>query len=206
MGACLGMEIGRRAIPDLGALSPLVASLSEEKSSRVMQLAEEVSFGRGQELLRAGEHWRHLWVVKAGVVRLFYLGESGQEFTKNFFLEGQVLWPLTDTLRNEPSNFFVAALEDVVVYAWPMEELEALVGQEPAWQEFRCRALQLLLDEKMWRERLLLFMSAEDRYSCLQAQRPSWCARLPLRHQASWIGVTDVTLSRVRRRMGVGRN
>lgn len=89
--------------------------------------------------------------------------------------EGQPLWPATHALRERPVDFFIAALE-------------------PA----RLHALQRLLDEKLWREHLFLQCDAAARYQALRNARPAWCDRIPLRHQASWLGITDVSLSRLR--------
>ena len=46
--------------------------------------------------------------------------------------------------------------------------------------------------------------SATERYQHLLATHPTWARRLPLRHLASWLGITDVALSRLRRRLNTG--
>jgi hypothetical protein len=60
-----------------------------------------------------------------------------------------------------------------------------------------------LLDGKMQREQEFLQLSARQRYELLLRQHPAWAERLPLRHLASFLGMTDVTLSRVRAELGL---
>ena len=75
---------------------------------------------RGQSLLRAGEHWQHLWWVESGALRLYYIDRDGAESNKNFFLDDALFWPITSTLRDQPVGFYVDALEDSTVWAVPI--------------------------------------------------------------------------------------
>ena len=63
------------------------------------------------------------------------------------------------------------------------------------------RTLATLLDDKMRREQQFLQLSAAERYQSLLQEHPDWLHRIPLHHLASWLGVTDVALSRIRRRL-----
>lgn len=155
----------------------------------------------GDQVLRAGDRWTDFLLLEQGLLRLFYLDREGRESSKNFFLPGQPLWPITSQLRTQPVSFFIEALEPCVLHAIPMDALEAAIGQEPGWTAMRLAALQQLLEEKMWREQMFLQCDAAQRYRQLRQARPQWCARIPLRHQASWLGITDVSLSRLRRQM-----
>lgn len=167
--------------------------------------AQRLTLQRGQALLQAGDRWQHLWWVERGAFRLFYLDSEGAESNKNFFLEGAMLWPLTPGLRQAPAMFHVEPLEDnTVVWALPMPA----DGDAPAlswdrWVQLEHRTLCALLDGKMQREQDFLQLSARQRYEQLVQQRPAWAARIPLRHLASFLGMTDVTLSRVRSEMGL---
>ncbi|GAB3481229.1 Crp/Fnr family transcriptional regulator [Polaromonas eurypsychrophila] len=160
---------------------------------------------KGDILLRAGERWSEFWWVESGLLRLYYLDQNGVEANKNFFSDGQPLWPITSALRETDSSFFVAALEPTRVHAIPYATIDKEMAGEAAWTELRMRALQGLLDEKMWRERIFLQSDASQRYQQVLVNRPMWCERIPLKHLASWLGMTDVSLSRVRASLGLIR-
>ena len=161
---------------------------------------------RGQPLLRAGERWRHLWWVERGALRLYYLDRDGAESNKNFFLDGALCWPITPTLRQQPVMFHVEPLEDSLVWALPLpaEASAPLPGAGWApWTALEHKVLCALLDGKMQREQEFLQLSARQRYARLLEQHPQWAGRIALKHLASYLGVTDVSLSRLRSEMGL---
>ena len=165
--------------------------------------AQCLQLQRGQPLLRAGERWQHLWWVERGALRLYYLDREGGESNKNFFLDRSMLWPVTPTLRQAPVMFHVEPMEDSTVWALPIPPDGAPPAAWPAWSQLEHRTLCALLDGKMQREQEFLQLSARQRYEQLMRQHPQWAERLPLRHLASYLGMTDVTLSRVRSELGL---
>ena len=179
---------------------PPVAAETWWASAQCLQLQ------RGQPLLRAGEHWRHLWWVERGALRLYYLDRDGAESNKNFFLDGALCWPITPTLRQQPVMFHVEPLEDSAVWALPFPADPGAplpsAGWAP-WTALEHRVLGALLDGKMQREQEFLQLSARQRYTRLLEQHPDWAERIALKHLASYLGVTDVSLSRLRSEMGL---
>ncbi|CAN7152586.1 Crp/Fnr family transcriptional regulator [Acidovorax sp. LjRoot129] len=165
--------------------------------------AQCLQLQRGQPLLRAGERWQHLWWVERGALRLYYLDRDGGESNKNFFLDRSILWPVTPTLRQAPVMFHVEPMEDSTVWALPIPPDGAPPADWPAWSQLEHRTLCALLDGKMQREQEFLQLSARQRYEQLMRQHPQWAERIPLRHLASYLGMTDVTLSRVRSELGL---
>ena len=165
--------------------------------------ARPTTFTRGQSLLRAGDHWQHLWWVERGALRLFYIDRDGAESNKNFFLEDSLLWPITSTLREQPVGFFVNALEDTTVWAVPIAPLMQALANHAPWADVQRRTLSALLDDKMLREQAFLQSSARQRYAALLQQHPLWSDRIALKQLASYLGITDVSLSRLRADMGL---
>ena len=166
--------------------------------------ARSLHLQRGQRLLQAGDPWQHLWCVERGALRLYYLDSEGAESNKNFFLEGNLLWPITPRLREAPVMFHVEPMEDDTrVWALPMQSTVAAATAWPAWAQLEHRTLCALLDGKMQREQEFLQLSARRRYEQLLREHPAWAERIPLRHLASFLGMTDVTLSRVRADLGL---
>lgn len=136
---------------------------------------------------------------------MYYLDVDGVERNKNFHLDGSWLWPLTPRMRNEPSAFFMAALETTRVWALPMAVLTPVVHRLPSWAALQEHALAHLLDDKMQREQDFLQLDARGRYAALLQRHPHWASRIPLRHLASFLGMTDVSLSRLRAKVGLIR-
>lgn len=158
----------------------------------------------GEPLLRAGERWVSLFWVETGVLRLYYLDRQGRSANKNFHLDGAMLWPLTPALAGEPVDFWIEAVTPARVWRVPAAGWQAACAGWPAWSALERRTLAMLLDDKMRREQQFLQCSATQRYEDLCQRRPAWLARIPLRHLASYLGITDVALSRIRRRLNPG--
>jgi len=183
--------------PHLGPLSPAAAQACG--AARCLDLEA------GQTLLGADEVWQHLWGVARGSLRLYHLDAAGQASNKNFFLAGGLLWPITPGLRSGPCGFWIEAVAPSRVWALPWPAWQAAAGADPQWQAFEQRSLSALLEHKMERERQFLHCSAGERYLDLLARHGDWVRELPLRHLASWLGITDVALSRIRRRHRLNR-
>lgn len=180
----------------LGALPASAEALASAAQARQVE--------GGEALLRAGDHWRHLLWVETGVLRFFYLDRQGRSANKNFYLDGAVLWPITPALAGQPVDFWIEAIAPTRVWMLPWPAWQAAVEGWPAWQRLERRTLARLLDDKMQREQQFLQCSATQRYETLCQRQPAWLARIPLRHLASYLGITDVALSRVRRRLNPG--
>ncbi len=189
------------------AATPLAAHLAAalgplpEPLQAVCGQGRRLALGKGEALLRAGEHWRHLWWVEHGCLRLHYLDRQGQSSNKNFYLDGAMLWPITPHLAHEPAAFWVKAFAPGHVWAVPWSAWQAAAAGHPPWQALERRVLASLLQDKMRREQRFLQRTATERYLDLAAEHPDWLRRIPLRHLATYLGVTDVALSRIRRRL-----
>lgn len=166
--------------------------------------ARAVRLARGAVLLGAGQPWCHLWWVAEGGLRLHYLDRQGRSANKNFHLAGALLWPITPDLAARPVDFWIEALRPSLVRAVPWPAWEQACAGWPAWQDFERRMLAALLQDKMRREQQLLQETATARYQALCVERPDWVRLVPLKHLASYLGITDVALSRIRRRLNPG--
>jgi CRP-like cAMP-binding protein len=180
----------------LGPLPPAAAGLCKQ--------ARPTDLAKGEALLRAGDRWRDLWWVERGCLRLYYLDRKGQASNKNFYADGAMFWPITPGLRNQPVHFWVEATETSRVWTLPWSAWAAAMAEAPAWVALEHQVLARLLEDKMAREHAFLQRTATERYLALLAEHPDWLRRVPLRHLASYLGITDVALSRIRRRLNPG--
>lgn len=155
----------------------------------------------GQALLEAGQPWQHLHWIERGVLRLCLIDAQGRASNKNFHLDGTLLWPITPRLRQEPVGFWIEALRPSRVWSLPWTPWQTICADWPDWQTLERHTLAALLDDKMRREQQFLQLSAAQRYQAMLQEHPDWPQRIALRHLASWLGVTDVALSRIRRRL-----
>ena len=162
------------------------------------------SLANGEALLRAGDVWSHLLWVERGSFRLYYLDRQGRAANKNFYLENAMFWPITPALAQSPSRFWVEALEPSLVWKLTWSSWQTTAQTFEPWQRLERQVLARLLEDKMNREQQFLQHTATERYQALLSAHPDWAKRVPLRHLASYLGITDVALSRIRRRLNPG--
>ena len=195
--------------PAAGDLSAaLAARLPDLEAAACLALATQArrrTLGKGESVLEAGQSWNDAIWVERGALRLFYLDAEGAEWNKNFFLDDAFLWPVTPWLRTTPAGFFIAALEPVTVWLLPSDTLAQAAESLPSWTAWQLHVLALLLQDKMQREQRFLQCTGRERYEALLQEHPAWPGRIALRHLASYLGMTDVSLSRLRAEMGLIR-
>jgi CRP-like cAMP-binding protein len=179
-----------------------IAPLSDEEWARLRPLVVRRRLGRGEAFLSPGEVARSAAVVVRGAVRELFLTADGREHNKAFCLEGELTGSLADLIagrRGAPALARVEALEPTELAAFPFAAAAAAIG--PRWDLIARLSAESLLERKARREHALLTRSPEERWIDLTREAPQWVARIPLRHLASFLGITPEALSRIRRRL-----
>ena len=138
-----------------------------------------------------------LFVVR-GLLR-FYYPADGRESNKAFVAQGEFAGALAAAGLGVPILYGIEALEASVVLAAPVARWSALLDREPAFERLGRKLAEFILMRKERRARGLLTQDATARYLAFCDARPDLVQRVPLYHVASYLGVSDVHLSRVRR-------
>ncbi len=172
---------------DPNALQPLIP------------LVQQREFDRKSFLLRAGDYWDKLYFIQRGLLRLFYSDKEGREFNKAFFCENQCIWPVAPHDRQKPVSFYVAAVEETTVIECPFHYLYDILKREGSWESFALPFAENLVAQKMEREQDFLLLSATERFEKFLVTYPQICDRIPDYHLASFLGITNVSLSRIKR-------
>jgi CRP-like cAMP-binding protein len=181
-----------------------VVDLPDSEWEHAARRCELRRFERGALLARADAVMTHSFHVVAGLVRLYYTSADGREHNKGFAAEGRLVGSAASKILGQSAGFDIQALEPTTVLAMPFAVADELLDRHPAWERLRRLALERLYLEKEQREREFLLCDATERYQLFLQREPGLASRLPLLHVASYIGVTPVALSRIRRRLNPG--
>ncbi|MEM1115256.1 MAG: Crp/Fnr family transcriptional regulator [Bacteroidota bacterium] len=150
-----------------------------------------------------GDDRHEILFVASGLLRFYYPADDGRESNKAFVVEDEFAAALAAARLGVPILYGVEALEPTTLLAARIADLDALMEAEPSVERFGRRLAEYLLTRKAKRTRSLLTQSATERYLALVEARPDLVQRVPLYHLASYLGVTDVHLSRIRRETAV---
>jgi CRP-like cAMP-binding protein len=101
----------------------------------------------------------------------------------------------------EPCGFFIQALERTETIVLPNRVLNEFYDRHPCWERIGRRNAENLALFKEMREKEFLLDSLETRYRRFLKDYPSLTDRIPQYHIASYLGVTDVALSRIRKKI-----
>jgi CRP-like cAMP-binding protein len=152
---------------------------------------------RGEFLIRQEEQPRFVYFLLQGVLRGFLTDEQGREITDCFaYQQGEPAMPSFDI--SQPSGITIEALADSTLAALPMEEIRRLLQDDPAVKEVYC---QLLLEaaKRHWETKNALYQyDAAGRYAWFLRAYPGLIGQVSNKHLASFLGITPVTLSRLR--------
>lgn len=151
-------------------------------------------------LVEEGHVARELYFINRGCLR-FYYNRDGDEVTGFIFLENLFATALDSFLQQEPSTQIVETLEDSELLVISHSGLQRLYEHSTNFQVFgRKLAEQRLVNAQRILSSYILD-SPEERYRKLLATQPEWLQRVPQRYIASFLGITPVSLSRIRKRI-----
>jgi CRP-like cAMP-binding protein len=150
-------------------------------------------------LLDEGKVAQKVYFIEKGCLRLSF-NKDGKDITFQFFFEGEGVSSAESFRYNQPSLYSIESLEHSVVHTLTKKDYFDIVGASPLIrQAMEEQTLQrLLYVEKLFLSRIK--NSPEERYRELLEQHPEILQRVPQHYIASFLGVTSVSLSRIRNR------
>jgi CRP-like cAMP-binding protein len=172
-------------------------SYSEEHASKIASIFKMETVHKGQKLLEPDNHGTKVYFVQEGLLRTYYLKE-GKDITHHFFLENTFALPLESIFFNRATPYGIESLEAGIIVSAHYRDFEKLSEIYPSLQ----KTISLLLIDVLnaFSERLyaIQFQTAQDRYQAMVDNHPDLLRRAPLGHIASYIGITQQTLSVLR--------
>ena len=177
----------------MAAISPLS---SESKAALSTHLSTK-RFEKGELILKQGDICRHLFFLDRGLVRIFYYKNS-KEITEWFADEKEFFFSIISFFELSPSKLIIEALEEseVILLSKDGQDRLSLTNIEIANLISRLYALSLILSQK--RMQSMQFESSSRRYENLLKEQPNLLKKVSLQHLASFLGITQETLSRIR--------
>jgi CRP-like cAMP-binding protein len=166
----------------------------------VRQYMTRRSLSKNEILFRAGSVFKEMYYVKRGGCFMYVL-DGGKEVVSQFFFEGDLMCDHFSFLTRRPSNQFVRALEDTELECLSYDDIHHLYDRFPELER-----VSRLLTERVCVRLMVNLMSykndsAEVRYRKLLIQRPALFQRVPQYLIASYLSLTPVGLSKIRKRL-----
>ncbi|HYG19605.1 MAG TPA: Crp/Fnr family transcriptional regulator [Ohtaekwangia sp.] len=178
-----------------------ISDLPETEERKLRSLVYEQKLSKGEVFIQEGTVPQKFAFVVKGLFRYYYINEKGSEFTKGFFPENTFITSYSAMTDGIPSHYTIEALEDAVIFVFEYSKWKVLYNAHLCWREFLLALLEKGFRKKETRERELLLLSAEERYRSFLREKPALENRIKQHLIASYLGITPVALSRIRRNM-----
>ncbi|WP_162342493.1 Crp/Fnr family transcriptional regulator [Cyclobacterium salsum] len=171
---------------------------------QIARAHEYQQLSRGTMLLQEGQHANAYYCIGSGIVRSFATNPSGKDITTGFTCRGQIAIEVASLFLGVPTKENFQTLSDCQVWKIPLISFHKLFNQIPAFASWgREWMSQALLMYKL-RALRMITETAKDRYLRLQREQPELLQQVPLKYIASFLGVTDTSLSRIRKEIARG--
>ncbi len=177
-----------------------IYELPEVSKDNLKAYITELGYPKGYRLLNANKVERNIYFIKKGIVRA-YTESSGDEITFWFGKEGDTVVSMRSYVCNKQGYENIELLEDSILYKLNVSALNRLFAEDICIANWgRKFAEQELLKTE---ERLIArqFKTATERYNDLLINNPELLQRIQLSYIASYLGITQVSLSRIRAKL-----
>jgi CRP-like cAMP-binding protein len=159
------------------------------------------NLSKNEFLLKEGRISGYYFLLE-GCLRSFAFDNGGNEITTSFYQGCRIVFEPASFFQHLPSEENIQAITDCKGFYSTFEKLNVLFHSTPEFREF---ARAIIVNEFVAHKKQMLAMinkHAEERYANLMQHNKEIFQVAQLRHIASFLGVTDTSLSRIRRDYG----
>lgn len=163
----------------------------------------EKSLDRNEYFLKAGQVSNEYLFVEEGFLRAFAYDVNGNDVTTAFYSSNQVVFEVSSYFERVPSKENIQALQLTRGLYITYEELNNLFHSLPEFRNFGRSILVKGFAALKKRMLSVITETAEERYMNLLKANPEILQNAPLKNIASYLGITDTSLSRIRKEIAV---
>ena len=172
--------------------------LSTEEIKISMQFFQLMRLKKGDFFIRENESCRYIGFIAGGAVKAYATDEEGKENITCFKFENDFITSFPEFVTQEKSRRSIRAMEDSMVYRISFPDYQLLLSKVTAWNGIIKSVMEKEYNQK---EHYLLNYnnkSAVDKYRHLLANEPMLIRRIPTQDLASYLGVTQRSLTRAK--------
>ena len=174
-----------------------IFSLLDDDTDKILAIAEKINLSKNEILIQQLQINKYIYFLEEGICRIYYPKEL-KEIVLDFCFPGDFILPLNSYIHKLPTYEIVDTLEDCILYRIPIESLQQLYKTSLPIANWGRKLAELETIKIEARLMQSLFKSAAERYTDLLGKAPQLLQRIKLGYIASYLGVTQVTLSRIR--------
>lgn len=174
---------------------------SPEEITEACALFTTRTMRRHEFFIREGEACKEIAFIQSGLFRSFYLSDSGAEITYCFRFQQEFLAAYSAFISGKASMENMQALGPASLLVIQKSDMDTYLSEKPNWIKF----LKIIAEQQYIELEQRIFQlqrnSAAERYSRLLEHQPEYIQQIPLQHLASFLGISQRHLSRIRKEL-----
>lgn len=180
--------------------SHLLPFLTTEDILKVIEVSHITHAKSGDLVIKEGDMSKKFGFLLSGLMRIYFI-RDGQDYTFEFRDKYDVFGNLETIFSNKPSRRYYEVLEPSELMLVDYHELEKLFKTQPRLEAARAKILEDNFYQLGLKLEMYLALSPEERYQELLSKTPDLLQRVPQKYIATYLGITPVSLSRIRKRI-----
>jgi len=174
-------------------------TISEENFNSIIRSHKKITFKKHETILQEGRISNAYYLIEEGLFRSFLIDFKGNEITTGFFVSNDILIEVASLFLHIPSKETIQALSDGVAWEIDFNTFQKLYRSIPGFTEWGRTWMTNQLFEAKSRAVKMYTQSASQRYLELMKEKPEIINNTPLKYIATYLGITDTSLSRIRK-------
>lgn len=152
-----------------------------------------------EHFMKEGDICTDIGFVQSGLLCSYYLMIDGSESVVKFSLPGNPVGGYVGMILKQPNGYYCKALEPTSLLLLNFNDLQKLYDRHHCWERMGRHVAETLYVQKELREKEFLIDDAKTRYQNFKKQRPDLIEKVPQYLIASFLGMTPVSLSRIKK-------
>lgn len=177
-----------------------ITGFTDNELGIILKYFDTQSLKKKTTILQSGTIAKEVYFILKGCIRLFYV-KNGEDISAYFFTERMFAGAYDSFISQKPSRHNIETIEDCLVLSISYKALQELFIEFPRMNEFVRKVLEerFIALHELFTSQIL--DSPEERYLNFQKERPDLIQRIPQHQIATFLGITPVSLSRIRKRV-----
>jgi len=167
----------------------------------IFSLHQKIILPKNGFLLQEGKTANAYYLVEKGLVRFYVHDFNGNEITTQFICKNEIANEVSSLFQHIPSVQNIQAVTDAVVWKIDFDDFQHLYHTLESVREWGREWMAAQLFQSQQRSIEMITQSASSRYLQLLKDRPQIFRQAPLKQIASYLGIADTSLSRIRKEM-----
>jgi CRP-like cAMP-binding protein len=173
--------------------------LTDDEIENFIQLSTKKHLNKADYFIRENETCKEVAFVVTGTFRSYYFSDKGEEITYCITFPNNLMTAYTSFITGQSSEENIQAITPVEVLIIPKNSIDDLAMKNPNWMKF----LKTIAEQQYMELEKRIFKlqknSASQRYNDLIKNQPEYVQNIPLQYLASYLGITQRHLSRIRK-------